>query len=320
MRLTTGYSDQHRAAQGQAQLDGVSAVQVRPDRPVRRRNDVEDVERAGPRGIEQRVEQADGRRSGDEPFGIDHGLHQAHACIERTKARPAGVCQGLFQQICPRAASSTDLRQPLPQRLQVFVGTGPASPLVCRHARLVAVKVLDEAGASDPATPYRGVHKLQPATQLTPDHHEVRAAAGMANDDQRGQRSCFGLEQMLGGQHHLLRVDTELIGDCLDRVYRRAIDIGLTGLAQSSIADRNAKSFQQALQCRRSAVHRRDLDDLGHKKSARHRPAFTLQNRRDWPSPAARSPTRAGRRRGRRGRQVQSAPLRPLSRRRRRAA
>jgi hypothetical protein len=96
----------------------------------------------------------------------------------------------------------------------------------------------------------------------------MRAAAGMADDDQRGQRGCVGLEQMLHGQHHLLRVDTELIGDSLDGVDRRTIDIGLAGFAQPSITDWNAETFQQAFQRCGSAVHRRDLDDLGHKEFA----------------------------------------------------
>ena len=211
------------------------------------------------------------RRTADGP--ADSPSASITDCTRRTLASSVprlsqpGSAKALSTAPFP-AANSADLREPLPQRLQEFVGAGPASPLVCRHTRLVAVKVLDEAGASDPATPDCGVHKLQPATQLTPDHHEMRAAAGMANDDQRGQRSCVGLEQMLRGQHHLLRVDTELIGDCLDRVDRRTIDVGLAGFAQPSIADRNAESFQQAFQRCGSAVHRRDLDDLGHKKSA----------------------------------------------------
>jgi hypothetical protein len=42
---------------------------------------------------------------------------------------------------------------------------------------------------------------------------------------------------MVGRQHHLLGFDSELIGDKLDGVDRRTIDVRLARLAQPAVAD-----------------------------------------------------------------------------------
>ena len=183
------------------------------------------VERCSPRGVEQRVEQAHRRRAGLQPSGVDHGLNQAHAGIERGQPEPTRIGQGLVTQRRSGATSGTNARHAFPQRMQKFVGAGPFPPVVRRNAGLVAINLVHERGAPNPTPPDRGVHQLQPAAQPTPDHHEMRAAARVADDDQGGQRPAARAEQVIERQHHLFGGDAELIGDHLDGVDRRAIDI-----------------------------------------------------------------------------------------------
>jgi len=68
---------------------------------------------------------------------------------------------------------------------------------------------------------------------------------------------------VIDGDHHLLRVEPQHLRHVLERVDRRAVDGGLTGLAQPAVADADAEPLEQALERGRPAVERGGLDHLG---------------------------------------------------------
>jgi len=55
---------------------------------------------------------------------------------------------------------------------------------------------------------------------------------------------------------------SELVGDFFHGVDGGAVDIGLAGLAQTSVVHRDAETFQQGLEGGRAAVHVGGLDDF----------------------------------------------------------
>src|SRR5438067_1752740 len=95
---------------------------------------------------------------------------------------------------------------------------------------------------------------------------------------------------MIERHHHLLRLEAELLGDLFERVDRRAVDVRLARLAETPVAHGDAEAFEQALERRRAAIHRRGLHDLGHEPAPRHdAPAGRARKR-----PTARSTIVAG--------------------------
>ena len=69
---------------------------------------------------------------------------------------------------------------------------------------------------------------------------------------------------MIGGEHDLLGLEPELVGDFLDGVDGGAVDVGLAGFAQAAVIDLNIETLEQGFQCRGSTVHVGGLDNLGH--------------------------------------------------------
>ena len=69
---------------------------------------------------------------------------------------------------------------------------------------------------------------------------------------------------MVHRQHDLLGVQAELHGHVLQGIDRGPINVGLTRLAQATIAHGHAKAIEQTLERRRAAVHGRGLHHLGH--------------------------------------------------------
>jgi len=61
---------------------------------------------------------------------------------------------------------------------------------------------------------------------------------------------------MIDRDQDLLRIQTQLDGNFLDRVQGRSVYLGLAGFAEPAVADRRSESVQQRFQRCRTAVHR----------------------------------------------------------------
>ena len=100
-----------------------------------------------------------------------------------------------------------------------------------------------------------------------PHDHEVRHAVRQDHDrDGRQCASCIE-KHVIGRQHDLLGLESQLIGDVFERVDGSAIDVGLAGLAQAAIVDTNAEAFQQTFEGGRTAVQVGALDDFRHQEA-----------------------------------------------------
>ncbi len=102
---------------------------------------------------------------------------------------------------------------------------------------------------------------------LAPDDDKVRHPIRQNDDDERGERVRLGEQEMIGGNHNLLGVETELDRDALDDVNRSAVHFGLARLAQTPVTCGDAESFQQRFERRRTAVHLGSLNDFGNEKA-----------------------------------------------------
>jgi hypothetical protein len=117
------------------------------------------------------------------------------------------------------------------------------------------VEFVEETRASRPAPPGGRIHQLHDAAMAAPGYHEVGHPAGQPHDSESRQGLRLGQEHVVHRQYHLLGLEAELHGQLLQRVDRGAVDIGLTGLAQASVAHGDPEAFQQAFERRRPAVH-----------------------------------------------------------------
>jgi len=125
---------------------------------------------------------------------------------------------------------------------------------------LVDVDFAKEPALGEPAPAGDWVHDLDQRPQGPPDDQEVREAARKANDEDR--RQVLAEKNVIEGHHHLLGIEAERPREVLDGVDGGAVDVGLAGLAQASVARRDLEALKQAVEGRRPAVHRRGLDDL----------------------------------------------------------
>ena len=106
-----------------------------------------------------------------------------------------------------------------------------------------------------PAPPGGGIHDLNKRPESPPDHHKVGDTVRQSDHNDCRQSPCFSRQQVIGRQHDLLRVQPELHSDFLDCVNRGAVNVGLAGLTQPSIAHGNAEALEHTLQRGRTTVH-----------------------------------------------------------------
>ena len=131
----------------------------------------------------------------------------------------------------------------------------------------------EEPARRRPAAPGGRVHHLDERAVAAPDDDEVGQPARVADDHDRRQAARLRQQQVVARHHDLLGLEAELRRDLLHRVDRGAVEVGLAGLAQAAVAHRDAEAFEQRLERRRPAVHRRGLDDLGGEEGAAGRRA-----------------------------------------------
>ena len=159
-------------------------------------------------------------------------------------------------------AGHAEVAQAATQRREEVVAAGPLAKRIGWHGLAVHEDPAQERGLADEGAAAARVHELHPAGARGPQDHEVGHAARREGDDDRRRGCGLGQQQVVDGQHHLLGVEAERDGDLLEGVDRGAVDVGLTGLAQAAVGDRQAEALEQALERGRAAVHGGGLDDL----------------------------------------------------------
>ena len=132
------------------------------------------------------------------------------------------------------------------------------------HQLRVDVQLLLKTRSPLKATPGRRIHDLQQAAIEAPADDKVGYAAGVTGDDNGRQVLRKVERQVIARQKNLLRLQSQLHRQIFQRVDRCAINVGLAGLAQTSIADLHAKPIEQGGESRGPAVHARCLNDFRH--------------------------------------------------------
>ena len=202
--------------------------------------------------------------------------------IERGDRPPRRIDQRRADQ--PRRVAHAERAQPRRQRRGQLLGRGDLAPRRRRDVHLVDVQLVDQVAARHPAPAARRIHHLHAPERVPPQHDEVGRAVRQPRDRDRRHRHVVGHRHVIDRREDLLRVEAELDGDLLERVDRRAVDVGLARLAEPAVAGGDAVAAQQRGEARRSAVHAGGLDDLGDEPARAH-----------WPrSPIARSSNAAG--------------------------
>ena len=74
------------------------------------------------------------------------------------------------------------------------------------------------------------------------------------------------------GRMRLFGDEPDVVGEILERIDRRAIDVGLAGFTQPSVAGGQAESVEEALERGGTTVHGGGLHDLGSQRSRRMAP------------------------------------------------
>ena len=244
-----------------------------------------------------------GFRAPPEATRVDERLHHAGDGVERGKRSPRRVGLGLFDQRAGCRPPDPNTNQPRRQRVLELRRRGPFTPAGRRHDHAMEIKLVEQVLRLHPPAPAARVHHLDEGAVTAPHDDEVRQPFGELDHHNGGERLRRRQQQVVGRNHDLLGRKTELIGHALHRVDRRAIDVGLTGVAETAVADRDAVALEHALERRGTAVHGRGLDDLGRKHPVAGAPGqahgcggepAAVGNRVVTRRPAARSVRRAG--------------------------
>src|SRR6266853_4390456 len=110
------------------------------------------------------------------------------------------------------------------------------------------VDLVEKSLAWEPTPPHNRIHHLYKTAVTTPHHHEMRKAARKPRDDQSWKQCSFGKEEMVHRRHNLFSVKAELDSEFFNRIDRGSIHVGLAGLTESAITDRDTEAFEEALQ------------------------------------------------------------------------
>jgi hypothetical protein len=221
------------------------------------------------RGGDRPVGVGDLRVAGDESLRLDAFADRAGANerrghprggIETRQRLPPVVRRGTIDRLA-REARARERGDARVQHVRRFGTRRPLPPRRGVDVLPVPVDAREKLAARDPDSPDGRIHDLKPCAGAAPDHDEMRESVGERDHDHRRQQLRVELE-MIDRHHDLFGVEAELARDVLDRIDRRAVERGLTRLAQAAVAGRQSESVEQRLERRGTAVDGRRLDRL----------------------------------------------------------
>src|SRR5437868_12182414 len=99
----------------------------------------------------------------------------------------------------------------------------------------------------------------------------MRYTVRLDDDGDGGEGTCLCQQHMIYRKHDLFGGDTELVRDFVERVYGRAVNVGLASFAEASVVDVDAETFEKALERGGAAIHVGGLDGFGNEKPGGHR-------------------------------------------------
>src|SRR4030095_7311768 len=179
----------------------------------------------------------------------------SHPCgrIERGDRVPVGISERIFDQLSDCALRQTQSSQASSERVKKRIAFDPGAPIGGENNRRMYVEFFQECFNTQPSTDRCRIHHLHKRSVPSPDDAEMGTAVGKTDDDDGGQRVRFREKQMIDRNHRLLSVESQ--GDCyfFESVNRSAVNVRLTGFAQSTIAYTHAETFEQAFERGRPA-------------------------------------------------------------------